>query len=61
MTATQLSQYQGIFGDLTNSQQAFAAFVQNAHSNLDESQLSELAQSIYDQYQGNEESGEENG
>ena len=61
MTATQLSQYQGIFGDLTNSQQAFAAFVQNAHSNLDESQLSELAQSIYAQYQGNEESGEENG
>jgi len=54
MTAAQLSEY-NIFGDLTNSTQAFQAFVQNAHSNLNASQLNELAQAIYDQYQGSEE------
>jgi len=54
MTAAQLSEY-NIFGDLTNSSQAFQAFVQNAHSNLNAAQLNELAQAIYDQYQGSEE------
>lgn len=54
MTAAQLSEY-NIFGDLTNSTQAFQAFVQNAHSNLNASQLNELAQAIYAQYQGSEE------
>ncbi len=55
MTASQLSGYQGRFGDLTNSSAAFAAFVQNAHSNLDENQLAELANAIYNQYQSSEE------
>jgi hypothetical protein len=56
MSASQLTQY-NIFGDLTNSSQAFQAFTQNAHSNLNVAQLNELAQSIYDQYQNEEESG----
>ena len=61
MTASQLSAYQGKFGDLTNGTAAWNAFVGLAHSNLSEAHLNELAQAIYDQYQGNEESGEEDG
>ena len=55
MTEAQLSEYKGRFGDLTNSTAAFAAFVQAAHSNLNASQLAELANSIYATYQQNEE------
>ena len=55
MTAAQLSEYKGRFGDLSNSQQAFAAFVQAAHTNLNATQLAELANNIYSQYQQTEE------
>jgi len=55
MSASQLNEYKGMFGDLTSSHQAFAAFVQAAHTNLDANQLSELANAIYDQYQTSEE------
>ena len=54
MTAEQLSGY-NIFGDLTNGQAAWSEFVATAHTNLNESQLNELAQSIYDSYQRQEE------
>lgn len=57
MTAAQLSEYQGMFGDLSNGIQAFNQFVSLAHSNLNSSQLSELANAIYAQYQQAEESG----
>jgi hypothetical protein len=55
MTASSLAEYSGIFGDLSNSQAAFAAFVSTAHSNLNANQLSELAYAIYNQYQSSEE------
>jgi len=57
MTAAQLSEYQGMFGDLSNGIQAFNQFVSLAHSNLNSSQLSELANAIYAQYQQADESG----
>jgi len=55
MTASQLSQYSGIFSDLSESSAAFNAFVATAHSNLDANQLAELANAIYAQYQTDEE------
>lgn len=57
LDASTLSQY-NIFGDLTNSQQAWAAFQQAAHSNLNQSQLNNLMNDIYAQYQNEEESGD---
>lgn len=54
MSADQLSAY-NIFGDLTNGQAAWSEFVATAHTNLNESQLNELAQSIYNSYQTSEE------
>jgi hypothetical protein len=57
MTAGQLSEYQGMFGDLSNGIQAFNQFVSLAHSNLNSSQLSQLANAIYAQYQQADESG----
>tara|TARA_R110002051_G_C8713887_1_gene495906 strand:- start:653 stop:1612 length:960 start_codon:yes stop_codon:yes gene_type:complete len=49
--------YQSVFADLTNSAAAYAYFVSLAHTNLNSTQLAELAQSVYAQYQGDEESG----
>jgi len=52
MTAEQLSEYRGMFNDLPNSEAAWNNFVSLAHSNLTSDFLYQLAQSIYDQYQG---------
>ena len=57
MTADQLSEYKGMFGDLPNSEAAFNNFVSLAHSNLTSDYLYELAQAIYNQYQTESESG----
>ena len=57
MTADQLSEYKGMFGDLPNSEAAFNNFVSLAHSNLTSDYLHELAQAIYNQYQTESESG----
>ena len=57
LSESQLAQY-NIFGDLTNSQQAWAAFTAAAHSNLNDAQLNALMNDIYSQYQNEEESGD---
>ena len=57
MTAQQLQQYSGMFGDLGNSAAAFQYFVSQAHSNLTASHLQALAQDVYDMYQQMDESG----
>jgi len=57
MNESQLSQYQSVFSDLSNSTAAWSAFVGLAHSNLNEAQLNELANAIYDQYQSEGETG----
>jgi len=49
--------YQSVFSDLTNATAAYEYFVSLAHTNLNSTQLAELAQSVYAQYQGDEESG----
>ena len=51
MSESQLSQYQSVFSDLQNSTAAWSAFVGLAHTNLNQAQLNELANAIYDQYQ----------
>ena len=57
MTAQQLEQYSGMFGDLGNAIQAFQYFVSQAHSNLTDSHLQQLAYDIYNMYQQMDESG----
>lgn len=57
MTAEQLNEYRGFFGDLGGGVAAFNLFVSLAHSNLNDAQLNELANAIYAQYQQEEESG----
>ena len=57
MTESQLSDYSGFFSDLTNGSAAWAEFIRTAHTNLTSQHLAALANSIYDQYQTQEESG----
>jgi len=57
MTESQLSDYSGFFSDLTNGSAAWAEFIRTAHTNLTSQHLAALANSIYDQYQNQEESG----
>lgn len=55
MTADQLNEYRGFFGDLGGGVAAFNLFVSLAHSNLNDAQLNELANAIYAQYQQEDE------
>ena len=50
--------FDNYFADLTNSQQAWASFMSKAHSNLNSSQLADLANAMRDQWLDADEAGE---
>tara|TARA_R100000995_G_scaffold81967_1_gene55306 strand:+ start:1265 stop:2245 length:981 start_codon:yes stop_codon:yes gene_type:complete len=57
MTAQQLESYSGKFSDLGNATAAFQYFVSQAHSNLTDAHLNQLANDVYNMYQNMDESG----